>query len=368
MLEDFDMSPNKLRWGILGTANIARKNWLAIRNSGNNIVTAVASRSAERARAYIDANEACAPMGGPVTAHGSYEALIADPNVDAVYVPLPTGLRRDWVVRAADAGKHVICEKPCGTSVAEVREMIEACARNRVQFMDGVMMMHSTRLDKIREVLDGGMAIGALRRMYSAFSFCGGDDFLSGNIRMNSELEPDGCLGDLGWYCIRFMLWVMKWQMPVSISGRYLNTLGRPDSPRPVPTECSAELLFPGGVSGSFYCSFLTADQQFLTLSGTQGYLHLDDFVLPFHGSETAFDITQSTFVVRGCDFNMEPRVRRILVPEYSNSAPDSQETNLYRNFAQQVRSGRLNLELPESVLKTQQVMEAVAESAKAGR
>jgi predicted dehydrogenase len=360
------MNAMKLRWGILGTANIARKNWLAIRNSGNNVVTAVASRSADRARAYIDANQAHAPMGGPVTAHGSYEALIADPNVDAVYVPLPTGLRKEWVLRAAAAGKHVICEKPCGTSVAELREMLEACERNGVQFMDGVMMMHSARLAKVREALEDGRSVGQLRRMYSSFSFCGGDDFLSDNIRMNSALEPDGCLGDLGWYCIRMMLWAVKWEMPTSVSARFLASQARADSPARVPTECSAELMFPGGISGSFYCSFRTADQQFMTFSGTKGYLHMPDFVLPFFGSEAGFDVTNSEFTVRGCDFNMEARTRRVTVPEYSNSMPNAQEANLYRNFAEQVRSGRLNTEWPESVLRTQQVMEWVTRAAMA--
>src|SRR6186713_2829391 len=122
----------KLRWGILGTANIARKNWQAMRNSGNNIVTAVASRSEVRARAYIDANQAQVPIGAAVTAHGGYEALIADPNVDAVYVPLPTGLRKEWVIRAANAGKHIVCEKPCATSVADLREMLAACRSHHV--------------------------------------------------------------------------------------------------------------------------------------------------------------------------------------------------------------------------------------------
>jgi predicted dehydrogenase len=231
--------------------------------------------------------------------------------------------------------------------------------------MDGVMMMHSARLPKVREVLEDGQSIGQLRRMESTFSFCGGDEFLADNIRMNSTLEPDGCLGDLGWYSIRFMLWVMKWQMPDSITGRYLASQGRADSPDRVPTECSAELTWPGGVSGSFYCSFITADQQFMTLSGTKGYLHMPDFVLPFFGSEAGFDVTNSQFTVRGCDFNMEPRVRRVSVNEYSNSMPNAQEANLYRNFANQVRSGRLNTEWPESVLKTQQVMEAVVAAAK---
>ena len=362
------MNQPKLRWGILGTANIARKNWQGIRNSGNSIVSAVASRSVDRARAFIDKCQAHAPMGSVVTPHGSYEALLADPNVDAVYVPLPTGLRKEWVIKAANAGKHVVCEKPCTTSVADLREMIAACERNRVQFMDGVMFMHSERLPKIREVLDDGQSVGQLRRISAVFSFNAPDDFLSGNIRMHSQLEPFGCLGDLGWYCIRFMLWAMNWEMPVSVTGHLLASQGRADSPDQVPMECSAELVFPSGVSAGFYCSFQTENQQLMTLSGTKGYLHMPDFVLPFFGSDVGFEVTNSVFNVRGCDFNMEPRVQRIAVNEYSNSRPNAQEANLFRNFAQQVQSGRLNPLWPEIALKTQEVMEAVFASAKCKR
>ncbi len=358
------MNQPKLRWGILGTANIARKNWQAIRNSGNGVVTAVASRSVDRARAFIDECQTHAPMGSAVIGHGSYEALIADPNVDAVYVPLPTGLRKEWVIKAADAGKHVICEKPCTTSVADLREMIAACERNQVQFMDGVMFMHSERLPKIREVLDDGQSVGRLRRMSAVFGFNAPDDFLSGNIRMHSQLEPFGCLGDLGWYCIRFFLWALNGELPVSVTARLLASQGRGDSPHPVPMECSAELVFPSGVSAGFYCSFQTENQQFMTLSGTKGYLHMPDFVLPFFGSDVGFEVTNSVFNVRGCDFNMEPGVQRIAVNEYSNSTPNAQEANLFRNFAAQVKSGRLNPHWPEIALKTQQVMEEVLKAA----
>lgn len=358
------MAESKLRWGILSTANIARKNWQAIRNSGNSIVKAVASRSTERAQSFIDECQSHAPMGNQPTAHGSYDALLADPNVDAVYIPLPTGLRHEWVIKAANAGKHVICEKPCGSSVAEVQEMIAACERNKVQFMDGVMFMHSERLRKIREVLDDGESVGRLRRMSSVFSFFAPDDFLTSNIRMDSKLEPFGCLGDLGWYSIRFMLWAMNSEMPKSVSGRLLATHQSTDKAKSIPMEFAAELEFSDGVSGTLYCSFQTENQQFMTLSGTKGYLHIPDFVLPFYGSETGFTVTNSVFEKLGCDFNMERRTRRFTVNEYSNSTPNSQEANLYRNFSDQVKSRRLNSLWPEMALKTQQVMEMLLASA----
>src|SRR5687767_12355322 len=102
-----------IRWGILGTANIARKNWKAIRNSGNGLLTAVASRELGRSRQFIAECQAAAPHPEPPRALGSYDELIRAKDVDALYIPLPTGLRKEWVLRAAAAGKHVVCEKPC---------------------------------------------------------------------------------------------------------------------------------------------------------------------------------------------------------------------------------------------------------------
>jgi len=170
------MNGNHFRWGILGTAQIARKNWRAIRDSGNPIV-AVASRHLERSRRFIAECQAEVPFETIPEAYGSYESLLASPAVDAVYIPLPTGLRKEWVLRAAAAGKHIVSEKPCAVSVADLREMLEACRRHRVQFMDGVMFMHSPRLAKIREILDDGQNVGEVRRISSAFSFYVGGNF-----------------------------------------------------------------------------------------------------------------------------------------------------------------------------------------------
>ncbi|MBI5774400.1 MAG: Gfo/Idh/MocA family oxidoreductase [Verrucomicrobia bacterium] len=361
------MNTPKLRWGILGTANIARKNWQAIRLAGNSTLTAVASRDAERARRFIAECQADAPFDPPPRALGSYEALLAAPDVDAIYIPLPTGLRKEWVLRAAQAGKHVVCEKPCGVTVADAREMLDACRRHRVQFMDGVMFMHSRRLEKLRATLDDGASIGQIRRITSAFSFNGGADFLAKDIRAHGGLEPLGCLGDLGWYCVRFSLWAMGWQLPRRVTGRILAEHTRADSPAPVPTEFSGELLFDGSVSAGFYCSFITGNEQWANISGTRGYLRVPDFVLPFHGAEAAFEVQNSVFNIRGCNFHMESHARRVAVAEHSDSHATSQETNLFRNFTAQVRSGQLNEAWPDMALKTQQVVNACLDSARDG-
>ena len=188
-----------VRWGILGTANIAQKNWKAILNSGNGSVVAVASRDPKRSAEFIRLCQTEASFAHSPRALGSYDELLAASDIDAVYIPLPTGIRGDWVKRAAAAGKHVVCEKPCATSVAELNDMLAACRQHKVQFLDGVMFMHSRRLERMREVLDDGKTIGRTRRITSAFTFRAPAEFFASNIRARADLEPYGCLGDLGW-------------------------------------------------------------------------------------------------------------------------------------------------------------------------
>ena len=358
------MNGRKLRWGILSTAEIARKNWKAIQLAGNARVAAVASRDLERSRKFITECQAEVPMESPAIPLGSYEELIASKDVDAIYVPLPTGLRREWVLRAAEAGKHVVCEKPCGSTLPELREMLDACRHNKVQFMDGVMFVHSNRFQRLRQALDTN-GVGQLKRISSAFSFFGGPEFFAGNIRTQSKLEPLGCLGDLGWYCIRLALWVMKMEMPVEATGHLLSERAGTGSPSPVPTEFSGELKFRGGISAGFYCSFETTIQEWVMISGTEGYAEISDFVLPFIGNELKFAIRKSDYQVNGCDFRMQTEQNTTVVSEWSHGHTDAQEVNCYRTFSEQVLSGTLNEAWPEAALKTQTVMCACYDSAR---
>lgn len=340
----------KLRWGILGTARIAQKNWKAIWHSGISTVTAVASRDAERARRFIAECQRENPFEAAPVALGSYEELLASTNVDAVYIPIPTGTRKEWVLRAAAAGKHVLCEKPCGATVADAREMVEACRRNGVQFMDGVMFMHNPRLDQIRRALDDGKSVGRIRRITSHFSFFSTDDFRQANIRADGALEPLGCLGDLGWYCVRFALGTMNWQLPREVTGRILSQTSNDKSPCPVPFDFSGELLFDNEVSSGFFCSFLTAYSNWVMINGTVGYLRVPDFVLPAKSNNGAVEINGELF---------------------ENSPIDplkAQETNMVRTFAEQVLAGKLRDDWPEWALKTQIVINGCLESARAGR
>ncbi|HVY93770.1 MAG TPA: Gfo/Idh/MocA family oxidoreductase [Bryobacteraceae bacterium] len=348
----------KLHYGILGTAQIARKNWRAIRNSGNSTVAAVASRTPDRARQFIHECQTDEPMDTAPRALGSYEELLASPDIEAVYIPLPTGLRKEWVIRAARAGKHILCEKPCAVSTDDLHEMLHSCREHNVQFLDGVMFMHSCRLPRMREVLADPAAIGDIRRIQSAFTFNAPPEFYEGNIRTQTALEPHGCMGDVGWYCIRLSLWAMNWQMPRQVSARML-------SENIVPTELSGELCFENGVSAGFYCSFVTNNQQWAVISGTRGYLRIDDFVLPVEGHNLDFEIQHLEYRVSGCDVRMVPNATRHSVAEPSHGAPGSQESNMFHAFSDQVRSGALNPEWPRIALQTQLVMNACLDSAR---
>ncbi|MBX3422511.1 MAG: Gfo/Idh/MocA family oxidoreductase [Pirellulaceae bacterium] len=358
------MSDRVCRFGILSTAGIGRKNWKAMRLASNSRVAAVASRSQQAAQQFIDQCSSEVPQTSPPQAFGSYQELLDSDQVDAVYIPLPTALRHQWVIRAAEAGKHVIGEKPSALHAGQLSEMLEACRQHGVQYMDGVMFMHSQRLPLVRRLLAEPGKIGDVRRLVSEFSFAGGDEFARENIRTNSLLEPYGCLGDLGWYCIRAFYCLMDEQLPVEVRGRTLTTMRGHASPGDVPGEFSGELLFPGGVTASFYNSFRTAHQQWLHVSGSLGYLRIDDFVLPYRGAELSAIVGNDHFAIDNCSFHMESHVQRHTVNEYDAGHTSAQEVRMIQAFAAQVLSGQLNSQWPTWALHTQQIMDACYRSA----
>lgn len=336
----------KVRWGILGTAGIARKNWRALRDSGNSVITAVASRDTARADSFIEGCQAAQPFETIPTALGSYDELLASPDVDAVYIPLPTGVRKEWVLRAAAARKHVVCEKPCALSAGDLEEMIAACDRNGVNFMDGVMFMHNPRLSQVRQWLDDERSVGDVKRIMSIFSFRAVEDFFRDNIRIHSALEPTGCLGDLGWYCVRFSLWAMNWRLPRAVSGRILSQRGSSISPGPAPTDFSGELIFDDDCSAGFFCSFLAEKQQWVNVSGKKGALRIDDFVHPESDGEPVVHLNRETICVRAED------------------PPLAQDARMFRNFSAEIQAGTVNREWPMWALLTQRVVDACHASA----
>lgn len=353
------MSHNrKCRWGILSTAAIARKNWRGIALSPSGSLVAVASRRLEAAQSFILECQSHTPQAQIPDALGSYQSLLDRKDIDAIYIPLPTGLRKEWILAAAHRGKHILAEKPAALSTNDLQEVLDACKHNSVQYMDGVMFMHSARMPLLRQSLDDSNSIGELRRIACHFSFMGDGGFAEKNIRVDGKLEPFGCLGDLGWYCIRFLLWANQWRMPTQITGRCLSKMRGDNSPVDVPAEFSGELLFPNGSSGSFYCSFCTGNQQWAHLSGTHGNIFLSDFVLPHYGCEVGFDIEKPRFVVHGCDFHMQSHTRRQAVDEYASGHGTAQEIGMFETFNQLVLSGKTDPVWGEMTLATQRVMD----------
>ncbi len=177
-----------LRWGLLGTARINRMVIPPLRASAGNRLLAVASRDLARATGY-------AKEWGIERAHGAYEALLADPEIDAVYIPLPNHLHAEWTIRAARAGKHVLCEKPLALTVAEVDAMGAAARESGVVLAEAFMYRHHPQTLKVKELVDAG-AIGPVRFVRGTFSFplTRPDD-----VRLRPEWGG-GCLWDVGCY------------------------------------------------------------------------------------------------------------------------------------------------------------------------
>jgi predicted dehydrogenase len=359
------MTTPTCRWGILGAAFIARKNWQAIRDAGNATLIAVASRDLAKAQAFIDDCQSSAPHPVLPEAMDSYEALLARPDIDAVYIPLPTGLRKEWIIRAAEAGKHVLVEKPVGVHADDVAEMIAACEKHRVQFMDGVMFMHGKRLKRLREVVD--QDVGQIRHIATQFSFMGDAEFERTYIRALGKLEPLGCLGDLGWYCLRFTLWAMNYAMPVHVTGRIHAEAQAEEGVPPVPLAFSGALTFADGASASFYCSFNAANAQWAIVSGHKALLQVSDFVLPFSAAHTQFSLTRSQFVLDRCRADMHGGHHIEALDEPSSNSTGSQEAGLFHTFSKLVLSGQLDPHWPVISLQTQRVLDACLASARNG-
>src|SRR5450432_696377 len=181
----------KVRWGVLSTANIGVKKVLPAMQLGRySTVTAVASRDLAKARAAADGL-------GVGKAYGSYEELLADPEVDEIYNPLPNQLHVPWTIKAAEAGKHVLCEKPLSLTVAEARTLLAVRERTGVKIGEAFMIRSYTQWLRLRELLDE-KRIGELRSVMGFFSYFNNDPT---NIRNQVE-SGGGALYDIGCYCI----------------------------------------------------------------------------------------------------------------------------------------------------------------------
>lgn len=180
----------KVRWGLLSTANINKALIGPIRAAQRSELVAVASRDAAKAKAY--AAEQNIPK-----AFGSYEEMLADPNIDAIYNPLPNTLHSEWTIKAADAGKHVLCEKPLVTTLAELDAVEAAAQRNRVTIFEAFMYLHHPQTLKVQELVRSG-ELGTIQQINSWFHFYLPAERAT-NIRLNATLDG-GSMWDVGVY------------------------------------------------------------------------------------------------------------------------------------------------------------------------
>ena len=179
-----------VQWGILSTARINDKFIVGCAQSDLVTIGAVASRDAARARSYADER-------GIERAHGSYEALLADPEIEAVYISLPNSMHIEWTERALRAGKHVLCEKPLSRHTQEVEDAFELAEREGRLLMEAFMYRHNPQTQRLQELVQSG-AIGRLRMVRAAFSFPLGSD---ADVRLSAALDG-GALMDVGCYCV----------------------------------------------------------------------------------------------------------------------------------------------------------------------
>ncbi|HSL64509.1 MAG TPA: Gfo/Idh/MocA family oxidoreductase [Gaiellaceae bacterium] len=245
------MSP--VRLGLLSTANINRHIVVGARVSEEVEVVAVASRDGARAEAY-------AREHAIERAHGSYEALLADPGVDAVYVSLPNSLHVDWSVRALEAGKHVLCEKPFARRPEDVELAFDAAEHAGLVLAEAFMYRHHPQTARVAELVRGG-AIGELRAVRAAFSFplSNGD-----NVRLRPELDG-GSLMDVGCYCVSGIRLLAG--EPEGVSGEQV--LG----PTGVDLTFAGALRLPEDVVATFHASMALPSRQELEALGSEGTL-----------------------------------------------------------------------------------------------
>lgn len=248
---------HKIKWGILSTAKIALEQMIpAIQRSSNGEVYAIASSSG-KAQAIADKHDI------PIS-YQSYEELLLDPHVDAVYIPLPNSMHAQWTIKAAKAKKHVLCEKPAALEPEQAEEMIRVCQENDVLFMEAFMYRFHPQHQKVKELIHSG-AIGDVKMMRSFFSFF--MEERTNNIRLNAQLGG-GALYDIGCYCMDSLRYILE-EEPVHMEMvAELNQQG-------VDTSAAALLTFPRHIQATFMCSFDASFKDEYEIIGTKGSIRV---------------------------------------------------------------------------------------------
>jgi predicted dehydrogenase len=265
----------KIRWGVLGNATVACKCVIpAIQKSRNGRVHALATR--RPADAAPVAAENCIER-----IYDRYEALLEDPAVDAVYIPLPNHLHRPWTLKALSAGKHVLCEKPIACNAQEAREMAAAAGSDHLLLMEAFMYRFHPRSREIKQLLSEGR-IGKPRLVRSAFCFHMAEEILASgdNVRLKAGMGG-GALLDVGCYSVSVARWMMGAE-PTQVQAQAIyHDTG-------VDVHVVGTLQFPGGGLAALEASFVSALQQTFSVVGTAGAIDLphDAFIPWQHNAE----------------------------------------------------------------------------------
>ncbi len=325
------MPTTKLRWGILGVARINDRLLPGFAHTANVDLRAIASRSLERARA------AAAAAGIPI-AYGSYEALLDDPNIDAVYIPLPNTLHGEWTMKAAERGKHILCEKPLGISAAEAQRIVDFCRGRGVQLMDGFMWPHHPRTARLRQLLDSG-SIGVVQRVAGTFTFA-----MTPLSPTNIRLQPDlggGSLLDIGCYPVYGIRWAFGAE-PVRAYATAVYQHG-------VDVEMSGLLWLADGRVGAFDCGFTMPLRGWLEIVGTEGVVHVPQMWVP---------PLRASFTIE----------REGKPPEEVVVEGHNQIVHMLEDFGRAVLQGQPVSPPPEEAVRTLRVLDALRQSARVGQ
>ncbi len=319
-----------LRWGIMSTANIATEKVIpGMQKADRCTVAAIASRDPAQARRVAD-------RLGIERAHGSYEALLADPDVDAVYIPLPNHLHPEWTIAAARAGKHVLCEKPLAMTAAAAERMIEVCEAEGVRLMEAFMYRLHPSWVAVRELVAAGR-IGRLSAVDSWFSYFNDD---ATNIR-NIRAVGGGALYDIGCYSVNLSRMLFAGE-PTRVQASITR-----DPASGVDVLTSAILEFAAGVA-TFTCSTRMEDDQRVDIYGSEGRISIG---IPFNIPP---DRPTHVSIVAGGDPPVAPRIETLT---FETADPYTVEAE---KFAAAVLDGTPTPVPPEDAVANLRVIERI--------
>lgn len=325
-MTDADSEQNTTRFGVIGTGRITRRLVADLQSTDGVSVTSIASRSQERADWY-------ASQYGIGAAVQGYDELIKRDDVDSVYISLPPSMHAEWAVRAAEAGKQVLCEKPLARSAAEAKTIDQACQTAGVRWLDATGWLHHCRTEQMLSLARDG-SLGRVGHISVSVSFY--RPFQSGEHRLDPALGG-GCLLDLGWYTTGLACHFAD-RAPTKVFADSINENG-------VPIRTNGMLWFGDDLTASFSCGYDTATRKWFEVAGSEASVICDDFTRPWADRATRFWVHDAKGHVK------------------PHESADRQEQRMIETF---VGPGSLE-KFNTLALRTQSVLDALAESSQIG-